>query len=210
MKPAHTASASELGRGAVEDDSRRAAGLPRYFDLVPACVGTPIRCSSPSLPPPWRRNGGIALETGKSARLAIDSLTLGEDAGAKACTGSFVHERALYPLDFDYIDSNSNYRHDVHATSWRRQCLRSILAGSSFEDMSEERENKPAQRSESGSAAPLKSWVRALEMTAPIAQNPKVTLPVLIDTLADKFENAEALVGEEHATYLSRARTAIQ
>jgi fatty-acyl-CoA synthase len=64
--------------------------------------------------------------------------------------------------------------------------------------MSEERENKTAQRSESGSAAPLKSWVRALEMTAPIGQNPAVTLPVLIDSLADTFEDAEALVGEEH------------
>jgi len=116
MKPAHTASASELGRGAVKDDSRRAAGLPRYFDLVPACVGTPSGAYRLHYRFFGGEAGGIALETGKSARLAIDNLTLGEDAGAKARTGPFVHERALYPLDFDYIDSNSNYRHDVHAT----------------------------------------------------------------------------------------------
>jgi fatty-acyl-CoA synthase len=63
--------------------------------------------------------------------------------------------------------------------------------------MSEEREKPPPPKSEPGSSAPLKSWVRALEMTAPIGQNPTVTLPVLIDTLADKFETSEALTGED-------------
>ena len=40
----------------------------------------------------------------------------------------------------------------------------------------------------------LKSWIRALERTAPIIRNPAVTLPILIDQLADKFESAPALI----------------
>jgi fatty-acyl-CoA synthase len=52
------------------------------------------------------------------------------------------------------------------------------------------------------SNSPLKAWVRALEMTAPIARNPTVTLPVRIDDLADKFGSALALIGEtESLTY---------
>src|SRR6266481_5570208 len=42
----------------------------------------------------------------------------------------------------------------------------------------------------------LKAWVRALELTTPIARNPAVTLPVLIDTLADSFGSAPALLSE--------------
>ena len=42
--------------------------------------------------------------------------------------------------------------------------------------------------------SPLKAWVRALEMTAPIAQNPAGTLPVLIDSLAERFGTAPALL----------------
>jgi fatty-acyl-CoA synthase len=40
----------------------------------------------------------------------------------------------------------------------------------------------------------LKSWVRALELTAPIERQPQVTLPILIDQLAQRFDAAPALV----------------
>jgi fatty-acyl-CoA synthase len=43
----------------------------------------------------------------------------------------------------------------------------------------------------------LKRWVRALERTAPIERNPLVTLPVLIDRLADSFGDAAAIVSPE-------------
>jgi fatty-acyl-CoA synthase len=39
-------------------------------------------------------------------------------------------------------------------------------------------------------------WIRALERTAPIAANPSLTLPSLIDDLADTFEAALALLGD--------------
>ena len=42
-------------------------------------------------------------------------------------------------------------------------------------------ENTPEQ----GRAAAARSWQRALELTAPIAQHPDVTLPVVIDRLAE-------------------------
>ena len=45
-----------------------------------------------------------------------------------------------------------------------------------------------------GRDSPLKAWVRALEMTAPIAQNPAGTLPVLIDSLAERFGTQPALL----------------
>ena len=57
------------------------------------------------------------------------------------------------------------------------------------------------------SNSPVKAWVRALEMTAPIAQNPSVTLPVVIDNLADKFDSTLALISErEHLTYRALAQ----
>jgi fatty-acyl-CoA synthase len=40
----------------------------------------------------------------------------------------------------------------------------------------------------------LKAWVRALEKTAPIAQNPTQTLPLLIDSLGEQFGDAPALL----------------
>jgi fatty-acyl-CoA synthase len=53
----------------------------------------------------------------------------------------------------------------------------------------------------------VKAWVRALEMTAPIAQNPSITLPVVIDNLADRFDSALALISEgEHLTYRELAQ----
>ena len=45
-------------------------------------------------------------------------------------------------------------------------------------------------------SSPAKAWLRALERTAPIAQNPRQTLPILIGSLAEKFGSAPALIGE--------------
>src|SRR6202162_6282972 len=56
--------------------------------------------------------------------------------------------------------------------------------------------------------SPVKAWVRALEMTAPIAKNPFVTFPALIDTLADRFDSALALISErECLTYRALAES---
>jgi fatty-acyl-CoA synthase len=44
--------------------------------------------------------------------------------------------------------------------------------------------------------APLKAWMRALAKTAPISANPFVTLPALIDDLADAFETAPAFLDD--------------
>jgi len=43
----------------------------------------------------------------------------------------------------------------------------------------------------------LKAWVRAMEMTAPIARHPTRTLPIVIDELADRFESAPALLSQD-------------
>jgi fatty-acyl-CoA synthase len=48
----------------------------------------------------------------------------------------------------------------------------------------------------SGRGAAAHSWRRALEMTAPIAQNPAVTFPVVVGRLAEKFGNAPALLSD--------------
>ena len=59
--------------------------------------------------------------------------------------------------------------------------------------------------------SPLKAWVRALEMTAPIARNISVTFPFLFETLADKFGAAFALLSErECLTYRALAERANQ
>ncbi|MBV8744636.1 MAG: long-chain-acyl-CoA synthetase [Xanthobacteraceae bacterium] len=50
-------------------------------------------------------------------------------------------------------------------------------------------------------------WLRALELTAPIAQNPVRTFPVLIDELADKFGPAPALLSAQGGlSYAALAR----
>lgn len=50
--------------------------------------------------------------------------------------------------------------------------------------------------------SPLKAWVRALEMIAPIAGNTFVAFPVLVETPADKFDTAPALLSDrECLTY---------
>jgi fatty-acyl-CoA synthase len=47
-----------------------------------------------------------------------------------------------------------------------------------------------------------KAWLRALELTAPIASHPNRILPVVIDELANKFDGAPALLSEsECLTY---------
>ncbi len=57
----------------------------------------------------------------------------------------------------------------------------------------------------------LKAWVRALAMTAPIAENPGTTLPTLIDDLADRFETAPALLSaQECLTFRALAERANQ
>jgi fatty-acyl-CoA synthase len=57
-----------------------------------------------------------------------------------------------------------------------------------------------------GSRNALKAWVRALEKTAPLAQNPAQTIPVLIDSLAERFGSAPALLSDgESLTYLALA-----
>jgi fatty-acyl-CoA synthase len=54
--------------------------------------------------------------------------------------------------------------------------------------------------------SPLKAWVRALEMTAPLERQPLHTLPVLIDQLAERFEAVPALVSPNSAlTYRQMA-----
>ncbi|HTT74512.1 MAG TPA: long-chain-acyl-CoA synthetase [Candidatus Binataceae bacterium] len=46
-------------------------------------------------------------------------------------------------------------------------------------------------------SSPLKAWVRALEMTAPIERNPSVILPVMVEKLAGQFGPALALIGDD-------------
>jgi len=56
-----------------------------------------------------------------------------------------------------------------------------------------------------------KAWLRALEMTAPISRNPLLTLPILIQQLAEKFGTAPALLAErECLTYQGLAERSNQ
>jgi fatty-acyl-CoA synthase len=60
-------------------------------------------------------------------------------------------------------------------------------------------------------APPSKAWLRALEMTAPLAGNPTRVLPAMLDRLADRFGEAPALVSErECLTYRALAGRANQ
>ena len=63
-------------------------------------------------------------------------------------------------------------------------------------------------RNDEKSGLALKAWVRALERTAPIEREPQVTLPVVIERLADRFEKAPALVSPE-ATLTYRGLAAL-
>jgi fatty-acyl-CoA synthase len=51
-----------------------------------------------------------------------------------------------------------------------------------------------ARRPAAGSAA--KAWVRALELTAPIARNPMRTFPAVVEELAQRFGDAPALMSD--------------
>jgi fatty-acyl-CoA synthase len=54
--------------------------------------------------------------------------------------------------------------------------------------------------------SPLKAWVRALEITAPIERNPSTTFPVVVQSLADRFGSALALAGvREQMTFFELA-----
>src|SRR5580704_4737935 len=61
----------------------------------------------------------------------------------------------------------------------------------------------------SGMAA--KAWLRALELTAPISQNPLRILPTVIDELAAQWDQAPALISSrECLTYRSLSERAHQ
>ena len=49
--------------------------------------------------------------------------------------------------------------------------------------------------------SPLKAWVRALELTAPIGRDRLLTLPVLIGRLGERFGDAPALVARESLSF---------
>lgn len=60
-----------------------------------------------------------------------------------------------------------------------------------------------------GGRSALKAWMRALEMTAPIARNTSLTFPVLVEDLADRFGPAPALLSDgECLTYRALAERA--
>lgn len=70
-------------------------------------------------------------------------------------------------------------------------------------------DEKPAAGAEGGRKAALKAWERALAMTAPIANHPDVTLPIVIERLAGKYSGAPALLSEnECLTYRTLAERA--
>lgn len=52
-------------------------------------------------------------------------------------------------------------------------------------------------RADENMKSPLKAWVRALELTAPIDRHLSPTLPVLMDALAERFGATPALTGRE-------------
>jgi fatty-acyl-CoA synthase len=47
-----------------------------------------------------------------------------------------------------------------------------------------------------GSRSANKAWLRALELTAPIADNPTRTFPVVVEELAQRFGDAPALMSD--------------
>src|ERR1700730_11675078 len=56
------------------------------------------------------------------------------------------------------------------------------------------------------SRSPSKAWLRALELTAPIANNPERVFPAVIEELAETFGEAPALLSDrECLTYRALA-----
>src|SRR5258705_8152650 len=47
-----------------------------------------------------------------------------------------------------------------------------------------------------GTRSATKAWLRALEMTAPIARSPMRTFPVVVEELAERFGDAPALISD--------------
>src|SRR5437016_2246999 len=54
----------------------------------------------------------------------------------------------------------------------------------------------PTTRAATSSRSPAKAWLRALELTTPIAKNPDRTFSTVIDELAEKFSDAPALLSD--------------
>jgi fatty-acyl-CoA synthase len=54
----------------------------------------------------------------------------------------------------------------------------------------------PDSRRDRTKTSPARAWLRALEMTAPIAANPDRTLPAMLDALADQHGDAPALMSD--------------
>jgi fatty-acyl-CoA synthase len=50
--------------------------------------------------------------------------------------------------------------------------------------------------SAAGKRAPAKAWLRALELTTPIARNPMRTFPVVVEELGNRFADAPALISD--------------
>jgi fatty-acyl-CoA synthase len=58
------------------------------------------------------------------------------------------------------------------------------------------KEKKMSSRPAADRSAALGAWLRALEATAPLARDPALVFPALVDRLAERFGDAPALVGE--------------
>src|SRR5262249_60210962 len=54
----------------------------------------------------------------------------------------------------------------------------------------------PDQKRDRAKDSPAKAWLRALELTAPIAANPARTLPAMLDELAAAHGDAPALMSD--------------
>src|SRR5207249_1667589 len=68
------------------------------------------------------------------------------------------------------------------------------------------REGEPAARPAGSNRSAAKAWLRALELTAPIANNPRRIFSTVIDELAEKFGDAPALLSDrECLTYRALA-----
>ena len=67
------------------------------------------------------------------------------------------------------------------------------------------------ERDEPGARSASREWLRALELTAPIASHPLRTFPVVIEELADTFGEAPALLSDsERLTYSALAERSNQ
>src|SRR5215469_16899582 len=66
-----------------------------------------------------------------------------------------------------------------------------------------------AAPNDESSRSSLKAWVRALERTAAMERDSHLTLPRVVDALAERFESAPALVAPQSTlSYRSLSQTA--